>query len=75
MNKLLVTVLLFFAFAYSGLSQGLTNHNWYYGNSAAGIRFNRIDHTANQVNNQAIPFSTGASSVASNAINAEIRFY
>jgi large repetitive protein len=75
MNKLLITFLLFFAFAYSGLSQGLTNHNWYFGNSAAGIRFNRIDHTANQVNNQAVPFSTGASSVASNAINAEIRFY
>jgi large repetitive protein len=56
-------------------AQNFTQHNWYFGNSAEAIRFNRSDNTPSLVSNQKIPFGTGGSAVATNPINADLMFY
>lgn len=55
--------------------QGLTRHNWFYGNSNQSLRFNRVSNEATLFNNQAVPFGNGASLVATNAYNGEVLFY
>lgn len=57
------------------LAQDLTRHNWYFGNSQDGIRFNRSDNTATLVANQATPFGTGGSAVATDPATANLLFY
>ncbi|MCU0356774.1 MAG: PKD domain-containing protein [Cyclobacteriaceae bacterium] len=56
-------------------AQDFTRHNWYFGNSVQGIRFNRPDNTPELVTNQKIPFGNGGSAVATNPINADLMFY
>lgn len=56
-------------------AQTLTHNNWYFGNSADGIRFNRSNNTATAVTNQATPFGTGGSAVASDPATANLLFY
>ncbi len=75
MKRIFFLVLIFLSFSYSGLSQGLTKHNWNFGNSTLAIRFNRVDNTAVLINNQGVPFGNGASVVASSAINGNVLFY
>ena len=55
--------------------QELTRSNWYFGNSTDGIRFNRPDNAATLVTNQATPFGTGGSAVATDRTNANLLFY
>ena len=58
-----------------GIAQNFSQHNWYFGNSVRGIRFSRTDNSATLVNNQATPFGTGGSTVASNPANGDLLFY
>lgn len=72
-NKILFIFL--FCSISSAFAQELTRNNWYFGNSVDGIRFNRSDYSASSVNNQATPFGTGGSSVATNPGNSNLLFY
>lgn len=56
-------------------AQGLSKHNWYFGNSAQGIRFNRTTNVAELITNQFTPFTTGGSAVASDPTNGNLLFY
>jgi large repetitive protein len=56
-------------------SQNLAQHNWYFGSTADGIRFNRGTNKPTTVNNQAIPFGTGGSAVATDPATANLLFY
>lgn len=59
----------------STVAQNLAQHNWYFGNSANGIRFNRSTKIASAVSNQAVPFGTGGSAVVTDPSNANLFFY
>ncbi|MBX2940816.1 MAG: gliding motility-associated C-terminal domain-containing protein [Cyclobacteriaceae bacterium] len=72
-NKILF-LFLFCSFSFAS-AQELTRNNWYFGNSSNGIRFNRSNNTASNVANQATPFGTGGSSVATDPGNANLLFY
>jgi large repetitive protein len=56
-------------------AQDLSQHNWYFGNSTNGIRFNRGTNIAQPVTNQAIPFERGGSAVATDPATANLLFY
>lgn len=56
-------------------SQNLAQHNWYFGSTADGIRFNRGTNTAQAVTNQAIPFGIGGSAVATDPATGNLLFY
>ncbi|MBX2898541.1 MAG: PKD domain-containing protein [Cyclobacteriaceae bacterium] len=56
-------------------AQDLSRHNWYFGNSANGIRFNRATNVAQRVTNQALPFAQGGAAVATDAATANLLFY
>lgn len=58
-----------------GFAQNFSQHNWYFGNSVRGIRFNRTDNTPLLVTNQALPFGTGGSAVATDPTNGNLLFY
>lgn len=74
MTKIAVTFLVFFS-TLTAFSQNLAQSNWYFGNSVNGIRFNRANGTPSLVNNQAIPFGTGGSAVATDPSTANLLFY
>lgn len=57
------------------MAQSFSGYNWYFGNSPQGIRFSRSDNSALIVNNQATPFGTGGSAVASDQVNGNLLFY
>ena len=57
------------------VAQDLSKHNWYFGNSTNGIRFNRGTNAAQSVTNQALPFSTGGAAVATDPATANLLFY
>ncbi len=59
----------------NAFAQDLARNNWYFGNSSSGIKFNRSDNTATAVGDQAIPFATGGSVVATDPGNANLLFY
>ncbi|HTH55322.1 MAG TPA: PKD domain-containing protein [Cyclobacteriaceae bacterium] len=59
----------------TGAAQNLAQHNWYFGNSANAIRFNRGTNKAFTVSNKAVPFGTGGSAVATDPANANLFFY
>ncbi len=61
--------------ALPGRTQTLEQHNWLYGNSANGIRFNRVDRTASLITNKAVPFGSGGSAVATDPANGNLLFY
>jgi PKD repeat protein len=58
-----------------GISQDLSHHNWYFGNSVNGIRFSRNDNSASLVTNQATPFGIGGSAVVTDPTNGNLVFY
>lgn len=68
-------VLIFIASLNPLFAQDLSQHNWYFGNSINGIRFNRGTNVAQSVTNQALPFSRGGSAVATDPANANLLFY
>ncbi len=67
-------VLLLLATSLTGFSQNLERYNWYFGNSAQGIRFNRSS-TLPSIVAKAVPFGPGGSSTASSPNNANLLFY
>ncbi|KXK28269.1 MAG: PKD domain protein [Bacteroidetes bacterium OLB12] len=68
-------LLLMFILPLSLLAQDLSRHNWYFGNSANGIRFNRGTNAAQVVTNQATPFAQGGAAVATDPATANLLFY
>ncbi|MCE7862561.1 MAG: PKD domain-containing protein [Bacteroidetes bacterium CHB5] len=68
-------LLLMFVLPLSLLAQDLSRHNWYFGNSANGIRFNRGTNAAQPVTNQATPFAQGGAAVATDPATANLLFY
>ncbi len=73
-NKL-VAVLVLLLLSSQVWSQTLAQHNWYFGNSVNGIRFNRSTNAAQSVTNQAIPFGTGGSAVVTDPSSSNLLFY
>ncbi|MFN8887524.1 MAG: hypothetical protein ACK5WF_08695, partial [Cyclobacteriaceae bacterium] len=61
--------------ASTAFSQNLAQHNWYFGSTADGIRFNRGTNTAQAITNQAIPFGIGGSAVATDPATGNLLFY
>ncbi|MBS1558024.1 MAG: gliding motility-associated C-terminal domain-containing protein [Bacteroidetes bacterium] len=61
--------------AWSASAQNLAQHNWYFGNSANAIRFNRATNMAAVVAGKAVPFGTGGSAVATDPATADLWFY
>jgi PKD repeat protein len=56
-------------------AQDLKKHNWYFGSSTSGIRFNRGTNQAQLVDNQALPFNKGGAAVATDPATANLLFY
>jgi len=73
-TKLLRSVL-FVLLPLGAMAQGYSGYNWYFGNGPQGIRFSRADNSASLVTNQATPFGTGGSAVASDQVNGNLLFY
>jgi large repetitive protein len=67
--------LLFFFNATIAFGQNLAQHNWYFGSTVDGIRFNRGTNKPQAVTNQSIPFGTGGSAVATDPATANLLFY
>ena len=72
--KIIITFLVFIS-TLNAFSQNLAQSNWYFGNSANGIRFNRSTGIPSLINNQATPFGTGGSAVATDPSTANLLFY
>lgn len=70
-----VLLIQFFLITTCSLAQNLSQHNWYFGNTADGIRFNRGTNLPKAVNDQATPFGTGGSAVANDPTTANLLFY
>jgi len=78
MKMLRTNLLRSFLFAllpFGVMAQGFSGYNWYFGNSPQGLRFSRSDNSASLVTNQATPFGTGGSAVASDQVNGNLLFY
>ncbi|MEJ7646622.1 MAG: gliding motility-associated C-terminal domain-containing protein [Chryseolinea sp.] len=71
----LIHALLFALITTGASAQNFSGYNWYFGNGPQGVRFSRSDNTATLVNNQATPFGTGGSAVASSQVNGDLLFY
>ncbi|MFN7747693.1 MAG: gliding motility-associated C-terminal domain-containing protein [Cyclobacteriaceae bacterium] len=61
--------------SYASLAQTLAQHNWYFGNSNSGLRFNRGNNSASVVTNQATPFGTAGGAVATDPTTGNLLFY
>ena len=61
--------------SYASLAQTLAQHNWYFGNSNSGLRFNRGNNTASVVTNQATPFGTAGGATATDPTTGNLLFY
>ncbi len=59
----------------TSIAQNLSQHNWYFGNSTSGIKFNRGNNQPTSVTNQALPFGIGGAAVATDPANANLLFY
>ncbi|MBK7651496.1 MAG: hypothetical protein IPJ20_13240 [Flammeovirgaceae bacterium] len=68
-------LILFVALSTTIFAQDLSQHNWYFGSTSSGIRFNRGTNVAQSVNNQALPFARGGSAVATDPATANLLFY
>ena len=74
MVRYFIGFLLFFNLT-TAFGQNLSQHNWYFGSTSDGIRFNRGTNLPTQVTNQAIPFNTGGSAVATDPATGNLLFY
>ncbi len=70
-----VMVVLCLLTVFETIAQSFSQHNWYFGNSASGIRFSRTDNAATLATNQFTPFGAGGSSTANDPTNANLLFY
>jgi len=70
-----IAVMIILALSNTLVAQDLSQHNWYFGNSTNGIRFNRGTNVAQPVTNQALPFGAGGSAVATDPATANLLFY
>jgi len=61
--------------SYCTFAQDYTRHNWYFGNSQYGIIFNKSDNQPNQNDQQATPFGSAGSAVATDRISGDLLFY
>lgn len=61
--------------AYHAQAQTLSAHNWYFGNSVQGIRFDRGNNTPSLVTNQQTPFGTAGAVVVTDITNGNPLFY
>ncbi len=59
----------------SAYSQNLAQHNWYFGSTSDGLRFNRGTNLPQTVTNQATPFGAGGSAVATDPATSNLLFY
>lgn len=59
----------------TSIAQNLSQHNWYFGNTTSGIKFNRGNNKASMVTNQALPFGTGGAAVATDPATGNLLFY
>ncbi len=59
----------------AALAQDLSQHNWYFGNSNKGIRFNRSTNKPSLITNKATPFGMGGSFVATDPSTGDLLFY
>lgn len=57
------------------MSQGLENNNWFFGNSSEAIRFNKSNNEPSLIQNQATPFGSGGSAVATDPFTGDLLFY
>lgn len=73
-RDLTLTLLFFFLMAGPLCAQDFSGHNWYFGNSANGIRFSRSDNSPSLITNKA-SLGIGASAVATDPINGNLLFY
>ncbi|MFM9840998.1 MAG: gliding motility-associated C-terminal domain-containing protein [Cyclobacteriaceae bacterium] len=73
-TRYLISLLFFFNITLA-VGQNLAQHNWYFGNTKDGIRFNRGTNKSQAVTNQSIPFGTGGSAVATDPATANLLFY
>ncbi len=73
----LAIALCFFVGVHVGFSQsqGLSNNNWYFGNSQEGIIFNKSDNQPVIVTNQFIPFGNAGAAVATDPVSGDVLFY
>lgn len=67
--------ILFFLNVTIAFGQNLAQHNWYFGSTVDGIRFNRGTNKPLAVTNQSIPFGTGGSAVATDPATSNLLFY
>jgi hypothetical protein len=71
-------IIVFCLFALQGFGQNLAQHNWYFGSTSDGIRFNRGTNLPKQVNDKVVPvppFGTGGSAVATDPATSNLLFY
>jgi gliding motility-associated-like protein len=62
-------------FSNTVIGQNLSAHNWYFGNSNLGIRFNRSDDQPRQVTDQNPLMGQGGAAVASDHRSGDLLFY
>ncbi len=56
-------------------AQNFSRHNWFFGNSADAIIFNKSDNEPMWVDIQATPFGQGGSAVATDPLTSDVLFY
>ncbi|MCU0418711.1 MAG: gliding motility-associated C-terminal domain-containing protein [Cyclobacteriaceae bacterium] len=61
--------------SYHAQAQTLSAHNWYFGNSVQGIRFDRGNNAPALVTNQQTPFGTAGAVVVTDITNGNPLFY
>src|SRR5689334_15830944 len=58
----------------SSFAQNVSDHNWYFGNTARAIRFSRSTNLPTLLNNKA-PLGVGGTAVATDQVNGNLLFY
>ncbi len=71
----IVPIILLSALSISIEAQNFSRHNWFFGNSADAIIFNKSDDQPTLLSIQGIPYGNGGSAVASNPLSGEVLFY
>lgn len=56
-------------------AQNFKDHNWYFGNSPEAIRFKKSNNDPAILKQQATPFGTGGSAVATDPLTGDLLFY
>ena len=74
-STLLFLMPLFLFSATNTFAQGLEDSNWFFGNSREAIRFNKSNNEPSLLSNQATPFGTGGSAVATDPLTGDLLFY